>query len=74
MSKFAVRGLSEALQTELIDTNVSVLIVHPGGVKTNIIQNAPDLTDSAQRNAAHNLFTRAAGLTPDKAAKRSSTR
>ena len=41
MSKYAIRGLSEALQSELEDSNVSVLIVPPGGIKTNIIKNAP---------------------------------
>ena len=37
MSKSAIRGLSEALQGELAGTSVSLLIVHPGGVKTNLI-------------------------------------
>tara|TARA_B100000767_G_scaffold245339_1_gene244157 strand:- start:908 stop:1714 length:807 start_codon:yes stop_codon:yes gene_type:complete len=36
-SKFAVRGFSEALYTELEETNVSVMLVHPGGVNTNLM-------------------------------------
>lgn len=39
-SKFAVRGFTEALRHELEGTNVAVSVVHPGGVKTNIANNA----------------------------------
>lgn len=39
-SKFAVRGFTEALRHELEDTNINVSVVHPGGVKTNIANNA----------------------------------
>lgn len=37
MSKFAVRGFSEALRHELEGTNVTVGAVYPAGVKTGII-------------------------------------
>jgi len=70
MSKFAIRGLTESLQSELSGSNISILIVHPGGVKTNIIRNAPDLTDEQQREEAHALFTGAAGISPEKAARK----
>ncbi len=36
MSKFAVRGLTEALWSELDGTGVKAVCVHPGGIKTNI--------------------------------------
>jgi short-subunit dehydrogenase len=36
MSKFAVRGLTEALWSELEGTGVRAVCVHPGGIKTNI--------------------------------------
>lgn len=39
-SKFAVRGFTEALRRELEGTNISVSVVHPGGVKTNIANHA----------------------------------
>jgi NAD(P)-dependent dehydrogenase (short-subunit alcohol dehydrogenase family) len=41
-SKFAVRGLSEALVLEerSNETGVAVSAVHPGGIKTNILRNA----------------------------------
>lgn len=39
-TKFAVRGFTESLRMELIDTNVEVYCVHPGGINTNIYRNA----------------------------------
>ena len=39
-SKFAVRGFTEAITHELEDTNVSVSVVHPGGIKTEIAMKA----------------------------------
>jgi short-subunit dehydrogenase len=69
VSKSAVRGLSESLQSELVDSNVSLLLVHPGGVKTNIIRNAPNLPDE-QRDAAHAVFGQYAFLSADQVAIR----
>jgi short-subunit dehydrogenase len=69
MSKFGGRALSEALSMELSGTQVHVMIIHPGGVKTNIIKNAPDLADS-QREDAHQVFTKAAFLTPEVTAQK----
>jgi short-subunit dehydrogenase len=39
-SKFAVRGFTESLRHELENTNVYVSSVHPGGIKTNIVNNS----------------------------------
>lgn len=39
-SKFAVRGFSNALRHELEGSNISMLVVHPGGVATAISKNA----------------------------------
>ena len=39
-SKFAVRGFTESLRAELLETNVKVMSVHPGGIKTNIVRNS----------------------------------
>lgn len=36
MSKFAVRGLTECLWSELEGTGVRAVAVHPGGIRTNI--------------------------------------
>ena len=69
MSKFAVRSLSEVLQSELAGSNVTVLIVYPNGVKTNLIKNAPNLTDD-KREAAHASFSKVAFLDSDEAARK----
>jgi short-subunit dehydrogenase len=39
-TKFAVRGFTETLRQELHDTSVGVTVVHPGGIKTDIVRNA----------------------------------
>jgi short-subunit dehydrogenase len=39
-SKFGVRGFSESLRHELVDTGIGVTVVHPGGIATNIAENA----------------------------------
>lgn len=45
-SKAAVRGFTDALREELRDTTISVLCVHPGGIRTNIANKAR-ITDSS---------------------------
>jgi NAD(P)-dependent dehydrogenase (short-subunit alcohol dehydrogenase family) len=44
-SKFAVRGFTEALRQELRGSGVRAVVVHPGGVTTNIARNARIRTD-----------------------------
>ncbi|MGB5501158.1 MAG: SDR family NAD(P)-dependent oxidoreductase [Polyangiales bacterium] len=39
ISKFGVRGLTEALRQELKGTGIAVTCVHPGGIKTSIARN-----------------------------------
>lgn len=48
--KFAVRGFTDALRYELLASNVHVLCVHPGVVKTNLGANAPARSE-AEREA-----------------------
>ncbi len=59
MSKFAVRGFSEALRHELEGSTVTVGVVHPAGVKTGIVLRArhaaaldPAIADRAARAQA----------------------
>lgn len=73
-SKFAVRGLTEALYLELgaTDPQISVIRVHPGGIKTNVARNAERLAampgaDSGVDFAAE--FEKAARTTPEAAAE-----
>ncbi|HET9160289.1 MAG TPA: SDR family NAD(P)-dependent oxidoreductase [Caulobacteraceae bacterium] len=39
-SKFGVRGFSESLRHELAGSNVTLTVIHPGGVATNIANSA----------------------------------
>jgi short-subunit dehydrogenase len=39
-SKFGVRGFSESLRHELAGSNVTLTVIHPGGVATNIASSA----------------------------------
>ncbi len=39
-AKFGVKGFSDVLKAELMQTNVNVSSVHPGGIKTNIARNS----------------------------------
>ena len=53
-SKFAVRGFSEALRHEfwLAKSPIQLTVVHPGGIKTNIVRNmrtGVGITDNARR-------------------------
>ena len=72
-AKFAVRGFTETLAQELAGTNVKVSCVHPGGIKTNIVNNAKFFKcsdTSISKEEAIAIFSRAiAGTTADKAAK-----
>lgn len=70
-SKFAVRGFTEALAHELARTNVSVSVVHPGGIRTNIARRARvGAAVPASRSEKERLtFDRMARTTPEKAAR-----
>lgn len=70
-TKFAVRGMTEAVRQELAGTNVHTLVVHPGGIQTNIVRNARfrrDATGSQDKNESVAQFERVAKTTPEKAA------
>jgi NAD(P)-dependent dehydrogenase (short-subunit alcohol dehydrogenase family) len=67
-TKFAVRGLSEALWEELRPTTVGLTVVHPGAVATNIMKRArgddPELLQRVSRWYERNA------LLPERAAAR----
>ena len=70
-SKFAVRGFTEALRHEMAGSNIHVMCVHPGGIRTNIARTArfyvgPDGGTDHER--ATGFFDRIARTTPDQAA------
>jgi short-subunit dehydrogenase len=71
-AKFAVRGFSEALQAEYLDSRLVVTCVHPGGIQTNIARSAridgdgqassEDERDAQFRKLAHTTPERAADI------------
>jgi short-subunit dehydrogenase len=65
-SKFAVRGFSESLRGELAETNVHVMTVHPGGIKTAIARNSrvARAADAAIAAQATDMFDRRFLTTP----------
>lgn len=70
-TKFAVRGFTEALFQELVDTGVNAMSVHPGGVDTNIVRNARlrvDFVGNTDLEHSIREFKKAAGTSPEKAA------
>src|SRR5215475_8299625 len=71
-SKFAVRGFTEALPHELAGGSVRVTVVHPGGVKTNIANNAKPGAgaDQAAVDRERAIFNAAARTSPEAAAER----
>jgi short-subunit dehydrogenase len=71
-SKFALRGFSEALRAELASSSIGVTVVHPGGVRTNILASAEvsarmDARQAAASKAGGQKFLR---MDPRKAAAR----
>jgi short-subunit dehydrogenase len=54
-SKAAVRGFSDALREELRGSQVGVLCVHPGGIRTNIANKAR-ITDSSMLAGSDQAF------------------
>lgn len=73
-SKYAVRGLTEAMHLELAQTDphVTVVRVHPGGIKTNVARNAKfirGLDGSTMALDSGEEFEKAAKTTPEQAAE-----
>ena len=69
-SKFAVRGFYEALRHELRESSVSVTVVHPGGVATNIARTsrAAAKADTTYKAADTERFEKLLRMPPSKAA------
>ncbi len=70
-SKAAVRGFSDALREELRESSVAVLCVHPGGIRTNIANQARIIDSSAVADSDKALregFNRMAGTSSEQAA------
>jgi short-subunit dehydrogenase len=70
-SKFAIRGFSESLRHELIGSNVTLTVVHPGGIKTAIADNArlSQSIDPAEAREKITAFNKLLRTTPEQAAE-----
>ncbi|MCW2792489.1 MAG: sadH [Nocardioides sp.] len=70
-TKYAVRGMSEALREEMLVAGhpVGVTVVHPGGIKTAIARNAR-VSDREDKQATARLFDeKLARMSPERAAE-----
>ncbi len=72
-AKFGVRGFTETLRMELMETNIGVTCVHPGGVRTNVARNSRIgaggfVTPTMHRQGAAS-FEKTAQTSPDEAAR-----
>lgn len=67
-SKHAVRGFTEALKMEMAGSNLAVHCVHPGGIKTNITNNAKVSTNGAPKSQLIADFNKLAKTTAEQAA------
>lgn len=70
-SKFAVRGFTEALRLELKGSSVTPICVHPGGIKTNIVNNSrffSGYNDDQSKEDLKALFDKLTYTLPEQAA------
>jgi NAD(P)-dependent dehydrogenase (short-subunit alcohol dehydrogenase family) len=70
-SKYAIRGLSEGLWEELRRDDISVMVVHPGGIATRIVENSSSRNPLWQAHLQKHVvpFFKRRALAPEKAAK-----
>jgi short-subunit dehydrogenase len=71
-AKAGVKGFTESLRMELLDTNIKTTVVHPGGIKTNIARNAPpksSVITPAMHEAAVKSFDKFAITSSESAAQ-----
>ena len=71
-SKFAVRGYTYAMRQELLESNIGVSCVQPGGVKTNIIRSSRYVAtdnEAPTKEEFISQFEEMAGLTSAQAAE-----
>ncbi len=70
-AKFALRGFSESLRHELEGSAVSLTVVHPGGIRTEIANSAriPQGIDPAEARAQMQEFNKLLRTAPEDAAE-----
>ncbi len=65
-SKFAVRGVSNAIAYEISDSNIQMSVLYPGAVRTNIVRNA---IPASARDISAKHTTIAKGMDATRAAR-----
>lgn len=73
VSKYAISGLCESLNQELRNTQVNVMCIYPGGVKTNIVKNCKYIEPAKghmSQEESVKLFEKVALTSAPRAAKR----
>ncbi|MCK5881397.1 MAG: SDR family oxidoreductase [Sinobacterium sp.] len=70
LTKMAVKSLSETLYAELAVSDVHVLVVHPGAIKTPCLEKAIEGSDNPELTAKLNQLTASTAITPEKLAAR----
>jgi short-subunit dehydrogenase len=70
-TKYAVRGMTEALREEMLIAGhpVGVTVVHPGGIKTAIARNARVSANENKEETASLFDEKLARMTPERAAE-----
>jgi short-subunit dehydrogenase len=67
-SKFAVRGLTEALQMEFHGTQLGVTAVYPGATKTGLMSNSPTMPAALKDAFTRNLMASRSASSPEQVA------
>ena len=70
-SKFAVRGYTESVRHELLGSGVRLVVVHPGGIDTGIVERSRFYVDdvgSRDKAQMQQQFAKMAPTSPDQAA------
>ena len=70
-AKFGVRGFSESLRHELVGSNVTLTVVHPGGIRTEIANSArlSQSVDPEEAKTATVEFNKLLKTSPEEAAE-----
>jgi short-subunit dehydrogenase len=68
-TKFAVRGFTDSIRLELMDTNVCVTLVCPSKVRTNIIRNGRHKNAEAKTDLVRKFDEKMTRITPEEMAK-----
>ena len=69
-TKAAIKGFSESLWAEVHDEGIGVTVVHPGAIKTAIMDEAASSTDDPEAFAKIQAMVEKFAMPPEKAAKK----